>query len=455
MARYLLWMMLCCLPLRALAAEDLISQFPDPAEVVRGIDRADPVETALWQQQVLDTLSALAAEVAPRTASGQPTAAANPVLDAYWRERSAVVERGMAALRGNATGAAAEAAAKAEYERRLAEFVPGPEFVNLVFGRLPTQLRERVRNREREMRTTLRMYRLAGSMNGLEAKLATTPAQQWSGPEHLAAARIMLIQASMKLPPAVQSIVQELLLLPGVVWLALLAAWLAWGIWRATRRFGFDPEDPARFWNGPRRYHFSAGVGQVVDLQQSTTVRETTTYTTETDSFGNRRTTPYTTSTTHEKQTIFLRDADGRERSIRTININLPVRPGHHLLDVAAYKGRAKSGPWVLYHNYDMDQTTFCTTLRDVVKVRPRAFIPFVLLATVVAVLALGYIGWFAFFVAPIVYGVALKFINKGRMRRFREQLLPPFINERRPEMRGDFIPVPGGGGFSRAAPSS
>lgn len=454
MARYLLWMILCCLPLRAMAAEDLISQFPDPAEVARTIDRGDPVETALWQQRVLDTLSALAAEVAPRAASGQPTAAANPVLDGYWRERSVAVERGMAALRGNATGPAAETAARVEYDRRLAELVPGPEFLELTFGRLPPPLRERLRDREQEMRTTLRMYRLAGSLDGLEAKLAT-PMQQWSGAEHLAVTRIMLIQASMKLPTAVQPFVQELLLLPGVVWLVLLAAWLAWGIWRATRRFGFDPEVPARFWNGARHYHFNAGVGQVVDLQQSTTVRETTTYTTETDSYGNRRTTPYTTTTTHEKRTIFLRDADGKERSIWTININLPVRPGHHLLDVAACKGHKKSGPWVLYHNYDLDQTTCCDTLRDVVKVRPRAFLPFVLLATVAAVLALGYIGWFAFLVAPIVYGVALKTINKGRMRRFREQILPPFINEHRPEIRDDFIPVPGGGGFSRAAASS
>lgn len=451
MARYLLWVALCCLPFRVMAAQDLLDLFPDPAEIARGIDRGDPVETALWQQNAIDTLSMLAGEVTPRGANGQPAAASSPLLDRYWQERSAASERGMAALRGNAGGPAAEAAARAEYDRRAAEFVPGPEFLDLTFGRLPPPLRAQFREEERQVRLNLRMQHLAARLPGLESGQGMKPMQRWSGAELAVATQLLLLQATMSLPKEWQPHAQRVALVPASVWLALLLAWLAWGIWRAVRRFGFDPQVPGQFWNGPRRYRFDASVGQVIDVHERTTVTQTTTYTTATDGFGNQHTTPRTSFRTTEKQRIHLRQPDGTERVVPTTDFELPVRVGQHLLDVAAYKGRAKTGPWVFYHIYDMDQTFCRDALRDVVKMRPRVFIPFVLLSAALAIAVLGYTGWYALLAAPIVYAVTLKVINNGRLRRFRQQFIPQIVSERSQDIRNDYIPVPGGGGLSRA----
>lgn len=451
-ARHLLCLLFCLLPATKAMAADALALFPDPRQVTQRIERGDPVETAIWQQSVLDAISDLVAHVAPRGANGQHPAAAQELLDRYWRERNAVGDRGAAALRGTAMGPAADQAASQAFNQRVLDFAPGPEFADLIFRELlPRELGSQLQPQEQALRAGLRRHQQALQASRLQARLDGKSPQQWSGADHRAALQLLIMQGIEELPPAWQPHASRVAAVPWAVWLLLLSAWLVLGIRRAGSRFGSDPADPDRFLNGPRSYRMDATVGQVIDVHARTSVRETTTYTSETDGFGNTRSVPSTSYTTTEKQRIHLRRPDGTESALDTVNFELPVRVGHQLLDVAAFKGRAKQGHWVFYHIYDMDRTFFTGSLRDVVKMRPRVLIPFVILATWTSVAFLGTNGWYALLAAPILYAIVLKITNNRRLARFRKVYAPKIIEAGRAGIRDDYIAAPGGGGFSRA----
>jgi hypothetical protein len=212
---------------------------------------------------------------------------------------------------------------------------------------------------------------------------------------------------------------------PRSVWALLLAIWLFAALVLAFP-FGLSKEHPLRFRIGQRRRNIHYETGEVVDSQRWTETKTTEHTTVVRNSDGVARYVPSTVVETAQKQRVFLRQPDGKERAIDLHEVDLPVRHGHRIAEVLAAKPQSDEGTYLFFHIYDTGKTAFHPAgLRHTVKMRSTAVFPFVLLATWGGVLLWGDIGGWAFVAALIVYFLAVKVVTRIREGIFRKRFAP------------------------------
>jgi hypothetical protein len=216
---------------------------------------------------------------------------------------------------------------------------------------------------------------------------------------------------------------------PPIAWALVLATWLIASLVLQGFPFALSKENPLLFRIGRRRRNILYATGEVVDSQHWTETTSTQRTTVIHDGEGVARYIPSTVTAAAQRQRVFLRQADGRERAIDLHEVDLPVRAGHRMAEVLAIKPGSDEGFYLFFHVYETGRTAFHPAgLRHTVKMRSAAVIPFVTLATWGGILLWGEIGGWVFVAALIVYFLAMRVVTRIRESTFRKKFAPRIL---------------------------
>lgn len=171
---------------------------------------------------------------------------------------------------------------------------------------------------------------------------------------------------------------------------------------------------------GRRNYGIHYAVGEVLDAKKWSETHVSS-------SGGGSSMTPdgyYTarpvtvTSTVVTRDEIFLRQRDGKEHAIQLSGVDLPTRVGHVLAAVWMIKKGKERGPYVMFHNYSMDDTRFVDSgLNSVLAMRKWPVLPLGLAA------GLATENWGDGVLAVLAYLVVCWVVRRGRVARTRKAL--------------------------------
>lgn len=226
------------------------------------------------------------------------------------------------------------------------------------------------------------------------------------------------------LPEPWRTRAEKVLSVPGAVWLALLLIWLVFGIATRTVPFRLSPQDPWMLQRGRKLRPMRFEQVLVEDVKEM--VKVTPHVHIPRDAQGNRTGPDQVSETRTHVATLFVRDIDGRESTIKLVNHDFDVRPGHRVM--AVWEG---DGKYCLFlYNHDLRRFTDFPRLRKFVKMRPWLLIPVWALATMLVIAIQPGLASLAVFLTPIAYLIFMGIVNARRRRVFMKKLAPRLVQE-------------------------
>lgn len=230
-----------------------------------------------------------------------------------------------------------------------------------------------------------------------------------------------------ELPEPWRTPAEKVLAVPGAVWLALLVVWLVLGIAFRTVPFRLLPEDPWKLQRGRKVRPMRFEQVLVEDVKEMERVTQHVVI--PKDAQGNRAGPDQVSHTRTHVATLFVRDIDGRESTIKLVNHDFDVRPGHRVL--AVWEG---DGKYCLFlYNHDLRHLTDFPRLRKFVKMRPWLLIPVWVLSIVLVAPIEPSLAWVPVYATPIVYLICMGIVNSLRLRKFLKKMAPRLVQEAGP----------------------
>ncbi len=230
-----------------------------------------------------------------------------------------------------------------------------------------------------------------------------------------------------ELPEPWRTRAEKVLAVPGAVWIALLVVWLVLGIATRTVPFRLSPQNPWMLQRGRKLRPMRPE--QVIVEEVKEMVRVTPHVHIPRDAQGNRTGPDQVSETRTHIVTMFVRDIDGRESSLKLVNHDFDVRRGHRLL--AVWEG---DGKYCLFlYNHDLRRYLHLPRLRKFVKMRPWLLIPVWALTTLLAAAIQPGLVLLPLCLTPIVYLIFMGILNARRRRVFMKKMAPRLVQEAGP----------------------
>jgi hypothetical protein len=387
------------------AAADLTDQQKRLLEALPGIDRVvaaapvihDPVENTVSREIALGHFQALADSIAKLNPAAQEAllaAGANRYYSAIREERLATMKR---------IGAWGNERKFAATEQKMLTIARAMNADPQKFYLFRAHLFQTLLDGELREYAMDWHYRNGGDSVPLPPKVQMAV---WAG----------------KLPPPIRELAEAALALPGIVWVGLLLAWVAYGVTRRGGPFRLDPNDPLTLMVGKKRRHMAFHDGIITDNNVRETERVHVSY--KVNEYGQRQG-PDDVRTYHSlTQNLNLHELSGRNIPITLRNHEFQVHDGQRVLVVYD----KKSTKFLFLHNRDNGVTRYMPLLMSYYRLRPLIFIPLWALTAVVAEEFAPQ--WFTIvlLVFPVVYFFITWRLNRRRWKKLESELIPGII---------------------------
>jgi hypothetical protein len=380
----------------------LINALPTVEQVVTAVPtREDPMQTAVAQVQALGHISNMAESIVTPT----PQTSDEIQSLGLYRFHAARVQRQDAVLAK--LGGRSESGFGPN-EQKLRELVESLDTSPEYFYSTRAELFETVLDGELREYAMNWHYQNGGNSVPLRP---TAALKRWA----------------TRLPPGPRQLVEIVAAVPKAIWIALLVAWVVWGVRYRTTPFGLDPNDPFVLLRGRQKRRMAYHIGRMLSVDVRETERIHTT--TKVDEYNRPTGFDHVQKFRSLTQTIRMREDSGREHTITLHNYPFDAHQGQRLLVVYDQK----SDKFLFLHNRDTGATRYMPLLESYYRLRPLIMLPVWALAILVATIVSDAWVGFALILTPIVYFTITWQLNKRRRVKLVNELIPRMIDAAMP----------------------